>query len=728
MLLACTASAVFSLASVAHGQSATASSTTATTTDGSTVLNKIVVSGKGKRVGTVADTPLATETTRDEIAKKEIDDLDDLGNTTEPGVSFVEATKSVNIRGLEDDRVLTTIDGIPIPYIADSVWSAYGGNDSYDFSSLSTVDILRGGDSSRAGSGALGGAVILRTLEPEDLIGEGKTWGGIAKGSYDSSDSSYGGSVAAAKRIENTSILFQGSYKKGHEDKTEGDVNSYGTTRTEANPEDYDKNNLLVKLRQQLEGGHMIGLTAERYRSNSTTNLRQTQGSTYLADDYEQAADTARDRVSADYRFDAIGDDSLISSAWTSIYWQKLARTEGNSGTRLTNPKGTYSRISDSEERSIGMVGSATGNYQTGALSHEVTVGADVSLFSTSQYITGADSCATTYIAACAYYHTNQSDTPDMDGKRVGIYIDDKIEFGSSNVSLTPGARFDWYDYDTQATAGYEANSGYDGLPAGVSDARISPKVRLAWQAQPDVELYAQFATGFKAPNVTQLYSNYDNSPLYRQVGNPDLKSETSLGFEVGANLGDENLGAKLSGFYNNYKNFIDTETVAETGYLLGTYRAYNIDRVRIYGVEVKGHMNFDNGFNLRASLAYAKGEDLETGDSIASVAPLKAIVGFGYAKENWGADLNWVGVDRVSDKSTAAFKAPGYGLFNLAGWWEPEQTKGLRIQAGIYNLFDKEYYDALEVKDLSITSSASNRAFYSESGRTFKISLTQKF
>lgn len=159
-LLACTAIAVWLTANAASAQQAASSPD-----EGGTLLEQVVV--KGKRLkGTAADTPLATQTDGKTIAEKQIQTLDDLGNTTEPGVSYVARSKSVNIRGLEDDRVLTTIDNVTIPHLADMVHDSYGGADSYDFTSLASVGILRGADSSRIGGGALGGAVVLRTWEP----------------------------------------------------------------------------------------------------------------------------------------------------------------------------------------------------------------------------------------------------------------------------------------------------------------------------------------------------------------------------------------------------------------------------------------------------------------------------------------------------------------------------------------------------------------------------------
>lgn len=61
----------------------------------------------------------------------------------------------------------------------------------------------------------------------------------------------------------------------------------------------------------------------------------------------------------------------------------------------------------------------------------------------------------------------------------------------------------------------------------------------------------------------------------------------------------------------------------------------------------------------------------MDTGVGLASVTPLKTIVGIGYSRGSWGANLDWIGVKAASDKSTVSFKASGYGVVNLTGWWE---------------------------------------------------------
>lgn len=737
VLLACTAAVL--IIPVSHAVAQNASQTAETTTqEGATALQKIVVKGKrAPAAGSVAETPLASETTAQQIDDNQITSIEDLGRTLEPGVSFDRTTNSTNIRGLDQDRVLTTVDGIEIPYLLDGARDADGGVNSFDFNSLSTVDIVRGADSSRAGSGALGGAVVLRTLEPEDLIGPDATWGGIFKLGFDSEDESIGSSAAVAKRIDNTAILFQGGYAKGHERDNNGDVGGYSTTRTDPDPRDTDQYNLLFKVRQYTDGGHVFGLTAERFDRDEDIDLRHSQSLTgnLRPDNWDGSEDVRRDRISLDYRFEAVDDDALIDSANAVFYWQDVLRGSGTAGYRYRSVIGDYARDNEFEERDIGFSGNVEKSFETGGFNHRVTAGLNIVFSKATQYSAGVDSCSGGPYSSfdpCNFLHTNQSDMPDVDGKRVGLFIDDKISFGDGPFSVTPGLRFDWYDYSPKETASYTENPNFDGLPPGQSDSQFSPKLRASYQPREDVELYAQWAMAFRAPDVSELYLNYGAPGTYLSVGNPDLKPETGNGFEIGANLGDQDFGGHIGAFYNRYRNFIDIETSTDpTGtYPSGIREYFNRDSVRIYGVELKAHKTLDNGIRFFGALSYANGKDTETAEYIRSVAPFKIIVGTGYAAETWGADIRLVGASGMKDDNDdTTFDAPGYGIVDLTAWWEPEQLNGMTVRAGIYNLFDKTYYDAVAVRDVNLTSSTSQpEEYYSEPGRTFKLTLTQRF
>lgn len=746
-LLACTGLVLLFLSSGAGAQEQQTSAAAE-----ATVLPRITV--KGQRVaapkGSATDTPLTTETTRDELDRKQITSIEDLGRVAEPGVNFNRSTGAVNIRGLEGSRVLTTIDGIPLPYLSDATRSASGGVDTVNFSSLSAVDVMRGADSSRAGGGSLGGVLAYRTLEPEDLIGEGKDWGGIAKATYDSADKSWRGAVAVAKKIDHTSVLFQGSYAKGNERQTNGSIGGYGTTRTEANPSDFDENNLLFKLRQELAGGHTIGITLERYRKDRDTDLmtNQTLTGNYRPGGYNTQKDSDRDRVSIDYRFESEDKDSFIDTMWASLYYQKTRTLDGYTGYRSTSVIGPIGRENTTDEKDFGLIGAAQKSVEIGGYNHLFTFGFDLATLTSEQYSSGYDRCGAKpasgvyagALAACNNLHTNQADTPKVDGNRIGFYLDDEISIGDTGLRVTPGLRFDWVRYEPQMTDAFSRNASKPSLPGSFEDTAVSPKVRLAYDLAPNVELFGQWAMGFRAPTTGELYSRFGASGTYLRMGNPDLDSETSNGFELGANLGDESFGGRVNLFYNRYKNFIDTRslTAAEAsamGLNLNDYRQggitsyQNISRAEIYGVEVSAHKVFDNGVRIGTGLSAMKGNDLSNDTFLRSVAPMKAVASLGYDTETWGVGVDVIGVaaSRNDDgKGGTYFKTPGYGVVDLTAWWEPEQVKGLRINAGVYNVFDRTYYDYSSVRTNSPTAQA--REFYSEPGRTFKISLTQRF
>jgi hemoglobin/transferrin/lactoferrin receptor protein len=743
VLLACTAFLALGLATTSLAQTAAPNDEAtgeAAKGDRVTNLKPIVVKGKGKaNKDVLADSPTASETTAKEIDENQITRIEDLGRSTEVGVGFNRATGGVNIRGLGDDRVLTTVDGIQIPFLLDaSRGSANGANNggnggvnSFDFNALSSVDIVRGADSSRAGSGALGGAFVLRTLEPEDLIAPGSTWGGVFKFGYNGDDRSIGGSAAVAKRIDNTAVLFQGGYTHGHELENNGDVGGYSTKRTEANPADYNQRSGLFKIRQYTDIG-TFGITAEHYNKDKTTDLMTLQSPTgnFRPGNYNGTDNVERNRVSLDYKYEAESADSLLDTANAVFYWQNLLREGGVEGYRFTSVIGDYWRRNEMEDRSIGFAGNASKSFDTGSLHHQVTFGLDVAFDKVHQYSAGEDSCALPrWRASCAFLHTNQSDMPDVDGKRVGVFIDDKIELGSSNFYLTPGLRFDWYDYSPKNTAAYRDSANYNGLPSGQSDSRFSPKLRASYQPQDNVELYAQWAMAFRAPSVSELYVNYGVPGGYVTYGNPDLKPETSNGIEIGTNLGDDDFGGHIGAFYNKYKNFIDTLNYRDpTGtYPLGITEYFNRANVRMFGVEVNAHKKFDNGIHIKGSVAYVNGKDSDTGQWINSVAPAKAAFTVGYATEVWGTDLTFITAAREAKKTGDTLQTPAYGIFDLTAWWEPEQVKGLSIRGGVYNIFNKTYYDALNAPSYSgtLTQPAS---YYSEPGRTFKLTLTQRF
>ncbi len=707
----------------------------------------------------VEDRPAWTDSTdRQELDQRFVRSWTDLGRRVDAGINFNRQNDSINIRGLDGDRVLTTIDGIRLPYLDDGARNVHGGLRSFDFDTLSRIDVVRGADSSRYGSGALGGVLALRTFDPEDLITDGRDFGGIAKFGYQGDDDSVGGTAAVAGRIAtDTTLMLQGGFRIGHELDNRGTVGGYGADRTRPNPDDYDQQSLLAKLAHQFEGGHRLSFTGEYFRRQDNLDIRTDQGpgQSYLIGHDDGLERSERKRASIDYDYAAPKSGGFLDRAHLTAYWLQTERVDGNDGLRGVDsrafiipgdpfqygyPSGRYSRKNRIEQTLWGVNGEAGKTVDLAGLANRLTVGGEVYHIGVEQHSGGFDNCPATPTTRpaifgprlCGFLHSNQADMPEVRGNTVGLYAEDEIAMLDGRVTLTPGLRFDWYELNPHETAAYRDNPNVSGLPSSSSDSALSPKVAVSWQALDEVTLYAQWAKGFKAPTATQLYLNYGGPGTYLSLGNPDLKPETSSGYEIGARLGDDDLGGSVTWFDNWYRNFIDSVSVdpASVGVPSGSYplgvTAYeNRARVRIHGIEAAAHWRFGDGWRSWASLAWAVGRDEGAEVYLNSVPPLRAILGLGYDAASWGADASvTMATKRDKVEEDTQFKAPGYAIVDLTGWWEPERLNGVRIQAGVFNLFDRKYYDALNVPD----SPTQPLRYYTEPGRSVRLNLTYRF
>ncbi|WP_455466552.1 TonB-dependent hemoglobin/transferrin/lactoferrin family receptor [Bartonella sp. B39] len=692
--------------------------------DAVTELKPIVIKEKKIEDASGSVTILTSRKTAKDISEKQISDTHEIGRL-DPSITYNASNNSFMLRGLDAQRVLTTMDGINLPWVSDIV-RGNSGNTTFDFDALSTFDIIQGSDSSLYGSGALGGVVALRTLNPEDLITEGKNWGSLIKSGYHSVDNSWRVSQAFAVRSYKTFLLFQGSHTEGHERKNMGTVDGYGE-RTRKNPVDFDKNNLLFKIHQYFNDNHRLDFTAERFGYSRNTHLlnasvRYAPGSVYDQDDKH------RERLSLSYNYSGNGD-TLFDAFRSQLHWQRQLNNNVMSGFRVRAPEGDYLRDNLVRDTSYGFSAYALKKVNVGVVNHTLKLATDVSSSKFHHYMLGKDNCHLKENAqGCAFLPANRSESPDTNSYNFGLVFEDEIGLADNRFRVIPGGRYDWYKHSPQKTASYEKALNSDKYPPERSGSRFSPKLRMEWDIHNQVTLYAQWAQAFRAPRASELYLSYTKPPLYYMKGNPDLRSEKSNGYDVGIRYGDVNFGGSFNAFVNQYKNFIDTMDKGPSEEFRFSRQHYiNRSRVRVFGVETKAHWILNSGFRSNFALAYSQGKDLDKDEYLDSIPPLKAIIGLGYAKATWGTDVVLTLAakrDRVA-KEADNQKIPGYNTVDILGWWKPFGEKGPIVRAGVYNLFNEKYWD---ISDIPSSKSASPRDYYSQPGRNFKVSFVQKF
>lgn len=684
---------------------------------------------------------VSVQTERD-IDQKNVNNIQDLVRY-EPGVS-VSGTGSrfglsgFTIRGIGGNRVLTQVDGVGVADAFNFGPFLDARRNYIDPDTVKQVEIIRGPASSLYGSDAIGGAVSFLTKDAADYLDEGDDAYARLKTGYDGADDSWLRSATVAGRQGQVDGLLHLGRRDGQAVDTHGGRGSIGSAREEANPQDYKAQNLLVKSGWNYSGNDRLQLTYERNENDADTKVLSEYSNTATIRTSNAKDSTDRERVSLQHQFE------LNSAIADSIDWQlsyqdseirQQTFQQRFSGGRFRN----RSRDSNYQEELWALNAKLDKLFETGLANHHLIYGVDVKRLDSSDLRTGDEVFATTGLPTPPAFGAETfplSDFPDPTTSEYALFVQDSIEIG--RWTLLPGLRYDYYELKPDVTQEYLNSKPINKSPSNFSDHALSPKFGVTYQLDGLHSVYGQYAAGFKSPDAVDIFGEFVNSAMgYQTIANTDLKAETSNSFEIGLR-GKYDVGSLgLALFYNRYKDFIDSVTIPDpTGAGLLTYQSQNLSKVTIRGAEAKGELFLDQfglptGTRLHGAIAYARGKNEENGAPINSVDPLKAVFGLGYAAPSgqFGGDIAWtlVGAKTRVDQSQSAalriseqFETPGYGTLDVNGWWQISEQ--FSVNAGLFNLTDKQYWQWGDVQGLDTNSPSLGR--FTQPGRHAAVNL----
>ncbi|WP_411383863.1 TonB-dependent receptor [Pseudomonas sp. L7] len=672
--------------------------------------------------------------TREQLDRQNVNDIKQLVRY-EPGVSVGgvgqrSGLNGYNIRGIDGERILTQVDGVSIP---DSFFYgpyAQTQRNYVDPEIVKRVEILRGPASVLYGSNAIGGAVSYYTLDPDDIIKPGKDVGARLKTGYSSADESWLTSATVAGRQGDFDGLLHLSQRNGHETESYGGHGGTGLARTEANPEDVRTTNVLAKLGWNYADDARLGFTYEHYKDDRDQNILSAVGGPFIPgfgamNSYRmrQGNDTVtRERFGINHEF---GLDSLVADhvKWSLNY--QIAKTDQRtdelyfaSGRQVFRDRQTTYK-----DRQWVFDGQLDKAFSIGETDHLLTYGTTIK----HEKVTGSRSGTGTCLnigGTCRAIGQNSasdsqalvSDFPDPTINTYSLFAQDEIRW--NNWTFLPGARYDYTRMEPKMTAEFlRGIQGTGAAPSSVDDSdkkwhRVSPKFGITYAFNDNYTWYGQYAEGFRTPTAKAMYGRFDNPTLgYRVEPNPNLEPEKSKSYETGLRGNFDAGNFDVAVFYNKYRDFINEDAV-QSANLGSTFQANNIKHATIKGAEFKGRLNLDHfgapqGLYTQGSLAYAHGRNDDNGQPLNSVNPLTAVMGLGYEQQNYGGLLSWTLVKRKNrvddstffapDGASKQFRTPGYGVLDLTGFYKV--TEDVTVNAGLYNLTDKKYWQWDDVR-----------------------------
>ena len=203
---------------------------------------------------------------------------------------------------------------------------------------------------------------------------------------------------------------------------------------------------------------------------------------------------------------------------------------------------------------------------------------------------------------------------PDYNLFDAGVYV--FSQYQEEKITVSGGLRL-----DNRHIKGKEMMdvSGIKFYSFSKNFSNISGSVGLSYLASNELTLKLNVARGFRSPSLAELSSNgaHEGTDRY-EVGNMNLKSETSLQIDAALEINTEHISLSSGLFYNNINNFIFYQKVLNnsgqdsiiinpgTGDMLRVFR-FNGQDAHLFGAEfymdIHPHpldwLHFENTFSF---------------------------------------------------------------------------------------------------------------------------------
>jgi len=310
-----------------------------------------------------------------------------------------------------------------------------------------------------------------------------------------------------------------------------------------------------------------------------------------------------------------------------------------------------------------------------------------------------------------AYSSTSSTDAnPDgptsyFSGDRVKIDWQGLLHF-STNEILIFGAENERDEIRLPVSANAEIDSGYAELQSTFTEnffntlsvrfdsndsfgSKVTYRVAPAyWITSTGTKLKASIGTGFKAPTLSEMFENF---PSFGFSGNPDLKPETSTGFDAGfeQSLLTDTVQLGATYYQIDIKDLIDPNTAFT--------KDVNVGKAKTDGVEAFIAYRPFESVNLRADYTYTEAND-ETAHLELERRPKNKLS----VDAKWQAttalsfDADVLYVSAWTDTDREGFvqnqRWPGFTTADVAVNYDINDI--FTVDGRISNLFDQDYQD----------------------------------
>lgn len=211
---------------------------------------------------------------------------------------------------------------------------------------------------------------------------------------------------------------------------------------------------------------------------------------------------------------------------------------------------------------------------------------------------------------------------PDYTSDNIGAFAYLKRNFNKGAINA--GVRYDYKNIDGRdlTADGEQVFTAFNN-----NFSNVSGSVGFAFELAKDLNFKGNIGSGFRAPNIAELGANGRHEGTFRyEIGNSNLKQETSLQFDLGLSYGLENVTFGLNAYSNRIYNYIypgnfnnETTPFVEDGGLttvIPVYRFVQTD-ADLVGGEASVDFHLIKSLHFENTFSYVKGTNRSSGSAL---------------------------------------------------------------------------------------------------------------
>ena len=686
-------------------------------------LDKVSVSvqsASGGRKNVLTAPASVTVITKEELEQKPYRDLGEALKEV-PGVSLESTSNklganAISIRGMPAGYTLYLLDDLRQNPSGDVATANLGTGVYNTFmpptSAIERIEVIRGPMSTLYGSDALGGVVNVITKPISNK------WGGSFQ------------TQAIVPESSTFGNSFQNSlYVSGPLGEKWGlTLRARQLTRHGSKKPTDDKGNLV----NTFFGSHFV-----MYNFGGRLTYKPNEKNTYFADiDYSKSTYDNRDG-----QIGTLGAN-LNNNNYTGGYekWvgvNKLATALAHRGDYAYGSwKNSiqFIRTNNTGRLVVGPSSNPNATKNRGIASNDVIVDSRLLLPLFEHTIVGSNFLNVGAEYRFENYHDLAATPASHNRNTFALFAEDEWNIWGG-ITLTLGARYNYND-----------KFGHN----------VSPRAYLVYEILKGWAIKGGVATGYKAPYANQTIDavyGYGRQGALPFIGNPNLKAESSISYEIGTVLDMKYVDFSLTLFRSNFRDKIESQSVNSTNNAACSTsgastcsRAYNANSAYSQGIEASFGLKPIYGFSFDVSYTFIDSEitsGSNKGNPLSTTARNNLIGKIAYQYSKFNVFLQAHFKEGIVNTTTLDTSNQAVALKNLLGgiYYKPSLqlnlgagykiTDSVRLNAGVYNLLNTNFADFRSYTYMNNNSTNATVNYYGpviQEGRRYFVSLVVDF